>query len=67
MQAFMRQPEAETDAALPRTLFSAENLRLHLNGAVLSTLQNLGLRCNQRTPDFKANLRLSWRSLCVLD
>lgn len=56
-RAVMMRPETDATDPLPVGLFTEEQLRFHLNGAVLSTLAILGLSNNQRTPDFDAVFR----------
>lgn len=56
-QAAMKEPEKASDAPMPADLFEESRLRAALNGAVLSTLGNLGLASHQHTPDFPAILR----------
>ncbi|MFC1924050.1 hypothetical protein ACFLXA_01615 [Chloroflexota bacterium] len=50
----MNQEEDVTLDPVPLSLFSKENLRLHLNFSMLSTLKALGFEIHQPTPDFNA-------------
>lgn len=57
VQAVMKQSETEIDEPMPMSLFSEEGMRSCLSVAILSTLGNLDLTNNQKTPDFPAIFR----------